>query len=155
MLGLLTTILGGWMVGGWVDVGFCKIKANSAQLSWSWGWAWQYLCPDVNFYLDNDMGQAGAELCQTQCKLMLVRLWKYTFSNRWSPLNMYCCPCVVVCGVCVITKSVTSLWLVDNRNITSSRRSQRWMSSSKEIYLLQQENTTNNEGWTGLCHTLT
>ena len=28
MLGLLTTILGGWVVG----LGFCKIKANSAQL---------------------------------------------------------------------------------------------------------------------------
>ena len=27
MLGLLTTIL-----GGWVGLGFCKIKANSAQL---------------------------------------------------------------------------------------------------------------------------
>ena len=34
MLGLLTTILGGWWVGGWwvVGLGFCKIKANSAQL---------------------------------------------------------------------------------------------------------------------------
>ena len=33
MLGLLTTILGGWVVGGWVvGLGFCKIKANSAQL---------------------------------------------------------------------------------------------------------------------------
>ena len=33
MLGLLTTILGGWWVSGWVvGLGFCKIKANSAQL---------------------------------------------------------------------------------------------------------------------------
>ena len=34
MLGVLTTILGGWWVvgGGWVvGAGFCKIKANSAQ----------------------------------------------------------------------------------------------------------------------------
>ena len=43
---------------------------------------------------------------------------------------------VVVCGVCVITKSVTG--------ISSMRLSLRLMSSTKATYLLKHENKTNN-----------
>ena len=47
------------------------------------------------------------------------------------------------------------LWLVKRRNVTSSRRSFRWMSSTKATYLLHQEKIQIRKGWAESCHTRT
>ena len=45
-----------------------------------------------------------------------------------------------------IHKFFIGFWLVENRNVTLSRRSLRWISSTKPTHRLEQENQTNN-GW--------
>ena len=48
-----------------------------------------------------------SEVLETSWLFLSIH-WLMIF-NRQSLFNMYCCPCVV-CGVCVITKSVTGLY---------------------------------------------
>ena len=59
-------------------------------------------------------------------------------------------------SACVHTYSFLDFWLVENRNVLSSRRSLRWMSSTKATYLLRQKNRTNiMKDWAELCHIIT
>ena len=51
---------------------------------------------------------------------------------------------IKVCA-CIHTYSFLGFWLVESRNVTSSRRSLRWMSLTKATYLLQQKGKTNDE----------